>query len=121
MRRIAALMSACALAVLAAGCGEDDEPVAEPAAAEGTAASQGSAVDIADFKFGPEAITVAAGGEVTWTNTDSAAHTASGADGSFDTGALDKGEEAEVAFDEPGTYEYICEFHPFMKGTIEVG
>ncbi len=52
-------------------------------------------VDIADFKFGPETIEVATGTKVTWTNSDTAPHTATADDSSFDTGDLDKGDEAD--------------------------
>lgn len=117
---------ACALVaslVVIAGCGGDDE---EPAAEGETATkAEGKAtatdmVDIADFKFDPATITVEAGSEVSWSNSDSAAHTASAEDGSFDTGALNKGDRGKASFEKPGTYAYVCEFHPFMKGTVEV-
>ena len=50
------------------------------------------AIEIADFKFDPETMTVEAGTEVTWTNSDDAPHTATADDSSFDTGDLDKGD-----------------------------
>ena len=78
-----------------------------------------AAVEIADFAFGPAEITIAAGGTVTWTNTDNQAHTATSS-GNFDTGAIDPDATASVTFDEPGTFTYICSFHPFMTGTITV-
>ncbi|MGH2962130.1 MAG: cupredoxin domain-containing protein, partial [Solirubrobacterales bacterium] len=88
-----------------------------PAVSEATATD---AVEIVDFEFEPPTVTVEAGTEVRWSNSDSAAHTASGEDGSFDTGALKEGDEGKATFDKPGTYAYVCEFHPFMKGTVEV-
>ena len=78
-----------------------------------------ASVEIADFAFGPAEITIAAGGTVTWTNTDNQAHTATSS-GNFDTGAIDPDATASVTFDEPGTYTYICSFHPFMTGTVTV-
>ncbi len=78
-----------------------------------------ASVEIADFAFGPAEITIAAGGTVTWTNTDNQAHTATSS-GNFDTGAIDPDATASVTFDEPGTFTYICSFHPFMTGTITV-
>ena len=37
------------------------------------------------------------------------------------SGTLDQGDRYSQTFDEPGTYEYFCEFHPNMKGTVVVG
>lgn len=78
-----------------------------------------AAVEIADFAFGPAEITIATGGTVTWTNTDNQAHTATSA-GNFDTGSIDPDGTASVTFDEPGTFTYICSFHPFMTATVTV-
>ena len=76
---------------------------------------------IVDFEFTPPEITVAAGTEVTFTNDDTSPHTATADDDSFDTGKLDDGgDSGSVKLDEPGSYSYFCEFHPTMKGTIEV-
>jgi plastocyanin len=58
---------------------------------------------------------------VAWTNLDKAPHTATARDESFDTGTLDKGDDAEIVLEDPGTYAYYCRFHQFMNGTIEVG
>lgn len=76
-------------------------------------------VEIADFKFDPPTITVKAGGTVTWTNSDTAPHTAT-LDDDFDTGDLEKGDSKSETFDKPGTYDYVCDIHPFMHGTVVV-
>jgi plastocyanin len=72
----------------------------------------------------PERIEVDAGTRVTWTNGDSAPHTATAADdtqrASFDTRVVDEGKSAAVTFEKPGEYAYICDLHPFMKGTVVV-
>lgn len=93
-------------------------PEASPEADTGTAA--GVAVSIVDFAFDTPSLEVAAGTTVTWTNNDSAAHTASASDGSWDTGNIDPGASASVTFDTPGTYEYACAYHPNMTATIVV-
>jgi len=77
-------------------------------------------VDIADFKFVPAAITVKKGSKVEWTNSDSAAHTATADDNSFDTDIIDQGKNATQTFDQPGTIAYHCDLHPFMTATLEV-
>ena len=80
-----------------AGCGGDDRRRARrrrrrrDSAAPAVATTE---VEISDFKFAPEAITVEAGDTVTWTSSDDAPHTATADDGSFDTGDLDKGDAA---------------------------
>jgi plastocyanin len=94
-------------------------PDTAPADTAATAPVMEAAVEIADFAFGPADITVAVGGTVTWTNTDGQAHTATSS-GNFDTGSIAAGASASVTFDEPGTFTYICSFHPFMTATITV-
>jgi plastocyanin len=83
------------------------------------AAEMEAAVEIADFAFGPAEVTIAAGGTVTWTNTDNQPHTATSS-GNFDTGSIAAGSAVTVTFDEPGTFTYICSFHPFMTATVTV-
>ena len=78
------------------------------------------AVSIAGFAFSPTSITINVGDRVTWTNTDSVAHTATAASGAFDTGNIDQGQSATVRFTQPGTFSYVCTPHPSMTGTIRV-
>ena len=78
-------------------------------------------VQIKAFKFMPAAAEVKAGSKVTFVNADSAAHTATAkAVGAFDTDRIKKGESKRVALKEPGEFDYICAYHPFMKGKIRV-
>lgn len=104
--------------------------ILSPSSSDGAAAgssvpatSSGSnlRIDIADFKYRPVSVTVKSGSKVTWVNHDAAPHTATarGAEG-FDTDTLKQGETATVTLDKPGTYAYICTFHPFMKATVTV-
>ena len=88
----------------------------EPAAA----VSDDTTVEIVEFLYEPEALTVEAGSTITWVNSDKAPHTATADDGSFNTESISQDQESEVTLDEPGTYAYFCEFHPFMKATVEV-
>jgi plastocyanin len=69
----------------------------------------------------PSQLSVKVGAKVTFTNNDTAAHTASASDNTaFDTGGIAKGKQATVTLKKAGSYPYICQFHPFMKGTIVV-
>ncbi len=102
--------------------------VDEAAGAGGTPAAAGSretaeevVVDIRDFAYDPDPVEIAVGGTVTWTNRDRSSHTATGQDRDLlDSGALRQGETFGQTFDEAGTFEYRCSFHPNMKGTVVV-
>jgi plastocyanin len=109
-------------AIAFAGCGGADSSSTTSSGSASTAAAAETtdAVEISDFKYAPATVTVDAGTQLTWTNSDEAAHTATADDGSFDTGDLDRGDSKGVLLDEPGTYTYFCRFHPFMKATVEV-
>lgn len=76
------------------------------------------AVAIKGMKFVPATIEVAAGDTVTFTNEDSAPHTATASDGSFDTGRLGKGQSATVEIEGAGSFDYICLLHRSMKGRV---
>jgi plastocyanin len=87
-----------------------------------TAGAQGKTmtVSIKDFAFNPPNATVAPGTTVTWVNNDQVPHTATANDGTFDSGTLQPGQSYSFAFDEPGTYAYHCNIHPYMTATITV-
>ncbi|HET9154108.1 MAG TPA: cupredoxin domain-containing protein [Solirubrobacterales bacterium] len=118
----------------AEGAGEEAEEGAEEAGeageeageeAESEPAPSGEArksekVKIVEFSYEPDPVVVQAGGKVIWQNEDTAPHTATADDGSFDTGTIEKGKLGSATFREPGTYTYHCEIHPSMHGTVEV-
>lgn len=138
MRRRAPVLLAILTALLLAACGggvdggpqtSGDTSASGPAAA----ADGGSAeVTIESFTFMPEEVEVAAGTEVTWTNEDDFAHTATSGTPDETTDRFDgvmgelgemngKGETFSFTFEEPGTYEYFCRFHPQqMRATVTV-
>lgn len=77
-------------------------------------------VEIKDFSFHPNVTTLVAGTTVTWTNNDSVSHTVTGTSGKFGSDALRQGQKFSYTFSAPGTYDYQCAIHPFMKGRIVV-
>ncbi len=83
-------------------------------------ASKAEKVEIVEFTYQPDPVVVQVGGKVTWQNQDTAPHTATADDGSFDTGTIEKGKIGSATFKEPGTFTYFCEIHPTMHGTVEV-
>jgi plastocyanin len=80
----------------------------------------GSAVTVQNFAYSPATLTVKVGDKVTWTNQDSAGHSATADDGSFDTGVLEQGQSGSITFSKAGTYVYHCSVHPNMKATVIV-
>ena len=76
--------------------------------------------------YTPSTVTIAAGGTVTFTNTDTAPHTstsgsaADGPDGIFDTSLIMMNASYDVTLSDAGTYTYFCMVHPWMEGTIIV-
>ena len=78
-------------------------------------------VEIEGFQFQPAELTIARGASVTWKNRDSAPHTATADDMSWNTTRLAGGtDSAPIVFDTAGTFPYFCEVHPTMTGTIVV-
>ncbi len=126
---------AMALGLSACGGGDDSDTSTVTEPAESSTEESGSnanapapsgeapraeKVEIADFAYDPDPVTVQVGGKVTWLNQDSAPHTATAEDGSFDTGTLEEGKLKSETFKQAGTYEYICQIHPDMHGVVEV-
>jgi plastocyanin len=101
-----------------AGDSGNGESESEPAPSGEAAKSE--KVQIVEFAYEPEPVVVQVGGKVTWQNEDTAPHTATADDGSFDTGTIEKGKLGSATFKEPGTFTYHCEIHPTMHGTVEV-
>ena len=76
-------------------------------------------VKIEGMQFSPLDLQVHRGDTVTWRNNDVVPHTAT-ATGKFDSGAIAPGKTFSRKLDQPGAYDYICTYHPGMKGRIEV-
>lgn len=78
------------------------------------------AVNIQNFAFNPANVTVCAGSEVKWTNSDAFPHTSTSDTGVWDSGTLNAGGSFAFRFDTPGVYPYHCAIHTHMQGTITV-
>jgi plastocyanin len=83
-------------------------------------ARAGDTIVIQNFDYAPPKLAVAAGTTITVKNADGTAHTVTAKDKSFDTGDVDGGATATITIDRPGTYQYFCDIHNYMTGTIEV-
>jgi plastocyanin len=145
-RTILALGSAMLLVLSACGGGAtatapaapaSEAPASEAPASEAPAASESVAAGAAacapstetgtvtgtmsGFAFNPAAITASAGDVITWTNNDSAGHTATvKSDPTCTTDTLANGASGSIVFNTAGSYEFFCKIHPNMTGTIEV-
>ena len=77
-------------------------------------------VDIDQFTFLPQRITVKAGTTVTWINEDDVPHTVASSSKVFKSKALDTADKFSFTFTTPGTYDYFCSLHPHMTGAVVV-
>lgn len=89
-------------------------------AGPGPTAPAGTSVTMAGSRFEPPTLTIAPGETVRWFNDDGLPHTVSAGDGAWDSGSLAPGQAFERRFNQPGSYAYLCLYHPGMAGTIEV-
>jgi amicyanin len=80
-----------------------------------------NSVNIKDFKFNPDTLTVSKGTKVTWTNNDNVQHTVTFNSGPYQSsGNLNQGDTFSVTFDQTGTFDYYCTIHPYMTAKIIV-
>ena len=77
-------------------------------------------IEIKEFKYGPPILSVPVGSTVTWVNHDEEPHTVTSGTGAFSSAGLVNEDTFVQTFTKPGTYEYFCKVHPFMKGTVVV-
>ncbi|MFC0680854.1 plastocyanin/azurin family copper-binding protein [Lysobacter korlensis] len=122
--------------------GTSQAPPADPDATETTDEADGAGEEViaVGLKFEPADLTVPVGTTVRWTNGEAISHTVTSgawgevnedsglrgtqtADGMFDHALAPMGSDGdtfEFTFDEPGEYQYYCEPHLGMFGTITV-
>lgn len=82
------------------------------------AAAETYIVEIRGMEFIPAEIDVAVGDTITWMNADVLAHTATAADGTWDSGLLMEGDEWSLVIKSAGRIDYACTPHPVMTGVI---
>jgi plastocyanin len=124
---IAAVLSLSALA-----CGSDysspstptPTPSPTPAPAAGGAASaitipRGAEV-LGNRAFMPDDLETTVGTTVTWTNTDSVAHTSTSNGSGWNSGTIAPGQAFSFTFQTAGTFAYHCAIHPGMVGSVVV-
>ncbi|PYK48496.1 MAG: hypothetical protein DMG97_43625 [Acidobacteria bacterium] len=86
-----------------------------------TTGNQQNRIEIKDFAFNPQILTVKSGEKITWINRDEEPHTVVSVEKQFKKStALDTDQEFTITTGAPGTYTYFCSVHPKMTGTIVV-
>ena len=105
------------LCVLAASCASQSTSSPSPAGA----ATQ---ISIKGFAFNPNQPSLTKGATITWTNDDGTTHTVTSGvpgtpSGKFNQ-SLDAGKSFSFTFSESGTYEFFCNIHQSMRGTVTV-
>lgn len=99
-----------ALAVVTAACGGSGGSSTDAKAPS----KGGAAVTINNFEFSPDTLQVKVGDTVTVENKDSAEHSVTATDMSFDTGRFASGKKTFMAT-KAGRFEFACSVHPYMK------
>ncbi|MFN0073699.1 MAG: cytochrome D1 domain-containing protein [Chloroflexota bacterium] len=74
---------------------------------------------IARFTF-PALSPISPGQTLTFHNDDSVPHTVTSVNRAFDSGEIDTSRNFRLTIDAPGTYEYFCVLHPYMRGSVVV-
>lgn len=77
-------------------------------------------VTIEGMRFQPAALTAAAGDTIVWLNKDLVAHTATSADGDFDSKDIQSNGSWRYTASTQGDFAYSCTFHPTMKAMVRV-
>jgi len=126
------LALAAAALMLAVACGgysapspsPSPTPTPAPAPAPGGAAASVSipvgAEALGNRAYSPDALDVAVGTTVTWTNTDSVSHTSTSDAAGWNSGIVAPGANFSFAFQQAGTFSYHCAIHPGMVGKVNV-
>ncbi len=96
-----------------------------PTPAPSAAAATTLELTMEDFRFEPTELTVAGGSQVTFqiTNNGQAVHNFTSNDlgfQQFDVNINSTSEVTRTVPAKPGTYKFVCTYHPSMEGTITV-
>jgi len=100
------LLFLATLAVVGTACGGST-------ASTGTRDATATTITIENFAFAPETLQAKMGDPITVVNKDSADHSVTAADKSFDTGRFAAGTKV-FTVTKPGRIEFMCTVHPYM-------
>jgi len=74
------------------------------------------------WQYSPQVIQVVIGvnNTVVWTSHSFTYDTVTSSNGTFSSGLISPGSSFSVTFTTPGIYDYYCQFHLWMRGTVIV-
>ncbi|MFS8636480.1 MAG: cupredoxin family copper-binding protein [Gemmatimonadota bacterium] len=75
-------------------------------------------VEIRGFQFVPPALEVAVGDTIVWVNRDFVPHTATAANGGWDSSEIARDGTWSYVVRERGRHEYFCALHPTMAASF---
>ena len=110
------------VALMGAACGGDDDGGSTEETTENGGGGGGSVtLTAAEFAFDPTDLSAAAGDTIEFVNEDDAEHNFTAEDAGIDQG-VDAGGSTTIDLTgvEAGSYDFFCEYHPDMKGSLEV-
>ena len=112
------------LGLAACGNGDDNagtgEDVTTTTASDNGAAAGDNTIVMDNIQFMPSQLEVSVGTSVTARNEDNLAHTWTADDDRWDSGNLSPGERFDFEFTEAGSFDFHCQIHPSMTGTVTV-
>ena len=108
-------------APFAAACGGDDDSSATATQAPRTSEvpAGAPAIDQNELAFKPSSLTVNAGTQVYFKNSETAIHTVT-IEGKNISGVMKKGDVVVWTAPSAGTFKVTCDYHPQMRATITV-
>ena len=118
-----------AVTVLASACGgysgpspsPSPVPMPSPAPPGATAITIPiGASTLGNRAFNPAELDVSIGTTVTWTNSDSTAHTTTSNEAGWNSGTLQPRAQFSTTLSNAGTFRYHCAIQPDMVGTVIV-
>jgi plastocyanin len=80
---------------------------------------QGAAAQQVKVYYLPNPAQLSVGSKITWINKDTAPHTATAINGSFDTSLINAGSSGSAIIKGTGTIQYHCTIHPWMTGILQ--
>lgn len=77
-------------------------------------------VGVLDDDYEPAIVSAKVGEFIEWYHRGLRLHTITALDFSWDSGAFTAGDTFYMSFHQPGTYQYFCTEHPWMRGIVVV-
>jgi plastocyanin len=121
------LVLVTALGAMVGACGSESTGTDATVTAGTTATATGTPperpmtaeIDQDNLAFEPSSVTIAAGGQITFKNSETAIHTVT-INGKNESGTMKKGDVFLWSPPAAGTYKITCDFHPQMRATVKV-